>query len=77
MVRAITRASLLGSAVLSLLLSGPALADEPPPPLRCYATLHGLPSELREGRWHLRLPDGRAVPYDDGEAKDTEVRPRK
>jgi hypothetical protein len=59
------------------LLLGPlaagARADEPPQ-LRCLARYYGTRTELRHGAYFAVLPDGRAVPFDDGRQKSAAQR---
>lgn len=56
--------------------SGLAAAQtlEPPRPLACYKRYYGLDSELRAGRWYLKLTSGEALLYDDGAQKNAEQR---
>ena len=54
--------------------AGALRAENPPRPLACYERYYGLSSELREGRWYLKLPSGEALPYDDGATKSAEAR---
>ncbi|MCI0572101.1 MAG: M15 family metallopeptidase [Myxococcaceae bacterium] len=52
----------------------PARATEPTPPapLACLARYYAARPELRDGKWFAVLPDGTAIPYDDGRAKSFE-----
>ena len=48
----------------------PALAEEAPPaPLACLARHYALTAERDAAGWWARLPDGKRVPYDDGEPR--------
>jgi D-alanyl-D-alanine carboxypeptidase len=64
------------SVLCVLLLTGVpcALAAEPTPPapLACLARHYVVTPELRGGAWLAVLPDGTAIPYDDGQAKTFE-----
>jgi len=59
------------AAVLVTLTMGCSRADEPPPAaLACLARHYvGTPTRDARGRWSLVLPDGSALPYDDGRPK--------
>lgn len=58
----------------SLLAAAPALASAPAPPapLACLARHYAVKPALRDGRWFAVLPDGQAIPYDDGKQKTFE-----
>lgn len=43
--------------------------DDAPPQLACLARLYVGSAEKRDGKWALVLPDGRALPWDDGKDK--------
>jgi hypothetical protein len=47
----------------------PTDAGTPPAPLVCLARHYAVRPERRGGAWFAVLPDGRAIPYDDGRAK--------
>lgn len=49
--------------------SAVARAEVPPSALACLAGHYGLRSVYEQNAWHLELPSGARVPYDDGAAK--------
>ena len=56
------------------LIAGSASAAEPPAGLACLAKHYAVKAEQRAGKWVAALPDGSAIPWDDGQAKTFEQR---
>jgi hypothetical protein len=61
-------ACLPASACLLVLATRPASAG-PPAPLACLERLYPAKAVERDGGWSLVLPDGSALPWDDGREK--------
>jgi hypothetical protein len=60
--------------MLLLWLLLPTQALPPPPALACLARYYDLRAERDAAGWWARLPDGRRIAYDDGQAKSFEQR---
>lgn len=61
-------------ACILLGMAAQAEAQEPPAPLVCMAQHYGLTTAYERKAWHLVLPSGQQLPYDDGLAKTLEQR---
>ena len=51
----------------------PEKEDSLPPPFRCLMRYYGVKSEHRDGVLWAALPNGQALPYDDGKPKSAEA----
>lgn len=60
------------SALILQIAVSTAPSPEPPAPLACLVRLYEVRDEKRGGGWTLVLPDGTAIPYDDGRSKTLE-----
>lgn len=70
------------AALATLLVSAIAAGNEPverrgqpaPAPLRCLEKFYKVTPVSRSGAWYAELPDGTAIPFDDGREKTTDER---